>query len=148
MGAKSTSYDNSLLQLIFNGTVTSATGWSSLVANPGSPAANLYVSLHTAVLNASSAQNTSEAAYTGYQRVGVARTSGGWIISGSSVSPATPGVTFPACTGTTETEVAFAVGTAQTGPGMVLYYGTITPSISVSNGVTPQLTTASTITEQ
>jgi hypothetical protein len=39
------------------------------------------------------------------------------------------------------------VGTDQTGAGKVLYKGTVTPNISVSTGVTPQLTTASTITE-
>ena len=151
MAAKSTNYDTALLNLIFNATVPSTSGysgWNALVANAAAPAANLYVSLHTATLTAAAVQTTSEAGYSGYARVPVARTSGGWIISGASVSPASPGILFPAATGGSETEVAFAIGTQPTGAGMVLYYGTISPTIAVSNGVTPQLTTASTVTEQ
>jgi hypothetical protein len=147
MPAKGSNYDNALLQLIFNGTVSDVTDWSSLVANSGSPATVLYVSLHTATLSATASQNTTEAAYNRYSRVAVARTSSGWTVSGSSVSP-TSSINFPAATGGGEIEVAWAVGTAQTGAGTVLYYGGINPTISVSNGVTPSLTSASTITEQ
>jgi hypothetical protein len=39
------------------------------------------------------------------------------------------------------------VGTDASGAGKILYYGTISPNISISNGVTPILTTASAITE-
>ena len=148
MAAKSTNYDNAILNLIFNGNVQNYTGWGSLVANAPSSAANLYVSLHTAALTASATQNTNEAAYVGYQRVAVARSSSGWVINGSSVSPASPGILFPAATGGNEIEVAFAIGTEPTGAGMILYYGTINPTIAVSLGITPELTSASTITEQ
>jgi hypothetical protein len=40
-----------------------------------------------------------------------------------------------------------SAGTAASGTGKLLYFGTITPNIVVGNGVTPQLTTASVITE-
>lgn len=40
-----------------------------------------------------------------------------------------------------------AVGKATSGAGQILYSGTVTPNISISNGVTPRLTTASTVTE-
>ena len=40
-----------------------------------------------------------------------------------------------------------AIGTASSGAGKVLYKGTVTPNISISTGVTPELTTASTVTE-
>lgn len=141
---KGNTFINDLLKLIFN-----ATAISSLADNAASsPQTNLFVSLHTATLSASSTQNSSEAAYTSYQRVAVARTSGGWTVTGQSVSPAAT-IIFPAASGGSETETYWAVGTAALtpGPGKVLYFGTISPTIAVSNGVTPELSTASTITE-
>ena len=133
-----------LLALIFN-----ATAISSLADNAASnPATNLYVSLHTASPGAGGNQHTNEAAYTSYDRVAVARTSGGWSVSGQAVTPVAT-IIFPAATGGSETETDWAVGTAAhtPGTGKILYFGTISPTIAVSNGVTPELSTASTITE-
>jgi len=79
--------------------------------------------------------------------VSVARTAGGWTITGNSVSPVAA-IDFPECTGGTSTITHFAVGTASTGTGKILYSGTVTPNISVASNVTPRLTTASTITEE
>jgi hypothetical protein len=62
------------------------------------------------------------------------------------VSP-TAEIPFPEATGGTNTITHFAVGTASSGTGKVLYKGTVTPNISVSTGVTPILTVGSTITE-
>jgi len=62
------------------------------------------------------------------------------------VSPASA-ISFPACTGGTETATHAAVGVAVSGASKILYSGAISPTISISSGVTPQLTTASTITE-
>lgn len=42
---------------------------------------SLYVSLHTADPGTTGDQTTSEATYTSYARVAVARTSGGWTIA-------------------------------------------------------------------
>ena len=41
----------------------------------------------------------------------------------------------------------FSVGTASSGAGKILYSGTVTPNIVTGNGVTPQLTTSTQITE-
>ena len=140
--AKSPTFENDWLKLVFN-----ATAIANLADNAGtSPVTNLHVSLHTANPGSSSDQTTSEATYTGYARVAVARTSSGWTVTTNSVSPAAL-ISFPACTGGTNTITHFAVGTASTGAGKILYSGTVTPNISVSSGVTPQLTTASAITE-
>jgi hypothetical protein len=44
--------------------------------------------------------------------------------------------------------ITFAsIGVATSGATNILYSGPVTPTINVSNGVTPRLTTASTITE-
>jgi len=76
----------------------------------------------------------------------LARTSVGWTVTNNSVSPAAA-ITFPAATGGTETVTHFGVGTGASGTGKLLYKGAVTPNISVRNGVTPQLTTATAITE-
>lgn len=142
MAAKGATFDNDLLKLIFNGTAI-----ANIADNAASgPLSNLYVSLHTATLTSASTQTTSECAYTSYARVAVARTSGGWTVSTNSVVPAAT-ITFPAATGGSETATYFAVGTAISGTGKVLYWGPISPTIVISTGVTPQLSTSTAISE-
>lgn len=140
--SKGNTFENDLLKLIFN-----ATAIANIADNAGSsPLTNLYVSLHTADVGEAGDQTTNECAYTGYARVAVARTTGGWTVTNNSVSPVSP-IEFPQATGGTETATHWAVGTAASGAGKVLYKGTISPTIAISNGVTPRLGTASAITE-
>jgi len=140
--SKSNAFENSLLKLIFN-----ATAIANLADNAASsPLTNLYVSLHTADPGEAGDQSTSEATYTSYARVAVLRTTGGWTVTNNSVSPVA-NIDFANCTGGTNTITYFGVGTAASGAGVLYYSGTVSPSISVSSGVTPRLTTASTITE-
>ncbi len=139
MGTGST-FANDLLKLVFN-----ATAIANIADNAStSPLTNLYASLHTADPSSGN-QSTGEAAYTSYARVAVARTSGGWTVSTNTVVPAAT-ISFPAATGGSETEAYAAIGTLSSGTGKVLFAGAISPTISVSNGVTPQLTTSSTLT--
>ena len=77
----------------------------------------------------------------------MARTAGGWTVTNNSVSPVA-NIDFPAATGGSGTVTYFGVGSASSGSGVLYYSGTVTPSISVTSGVTPRLTTASTITEE
>lgn len=142
MAGKSSTFDNQFLQLIFN-----AVAITGLATNAtSSPLTTLWVSLHTADPTATGNQSTSEATYTSYARVGVARTSGGWVITGSSVSPVS-NIVFPQATGGSSTITNFSVGTAQTGTGQILYTGSVSPTITVTTGITPQLTTLTSITE-
>jgi len=136
--------ENDLLKLLFN-----ATAIANIADNAASsPLTSLYVSLHTGDPGEAGNQTTSEIAYTGYARVAVLRNGTGWTVTGSSVSPAAA-ITFGAMTaGAGGSVTHFAVGTAVSGTGKILYSGTVTPNISVVNGVTPQLTTASAITEE
>jgi hypothetical protein len=141
-GGKASTFENDLLKLIFN-----ATPIANIADNAAaSPLTNLYVSLHTADPGTGGSQTTSEAAYTSYARVAVVRTSAGWTVTGNSVSPAAT-ITFPSATGGSETETFFAVGTASTGAGKILYRGTVTANIAVTSGITPQLSTSTAITE-
>jgi hypothetical protein len=140
--SKGNTLENDLLKLIFN-----ATAIANLADNAATaPLTNLYLSFHTADPGEAGDQTTSEATYTSYARIAVARTSGAWTVTANSVSPvaAINGVT---ATGGTNTLTHFAVGTASSGTGKILYSGTVTPNIVVTSGVTPQLTTASTVTE-
>lgn len=144
--SKSNACETALLSLIFANSnfanVGDATGLRG-----SSTAGSLYVSLHTADPGEAGDQTTSEAAYTSYARVAVARSGAGWTVTGNSVSPAAT-VTFPAGTGGSGTVTHFGVGTASSGAGVLLYSGTVSPNIVTGNGVTPTLTTASAITEE
>lgn len=140
--SKGNTFENDLVKLIFQ-----ATAISNIADNAASsPLTNLYVSLHTADPGEAGDQTTSETSYTSYARVAVARSGSGWTVTGNSVSPAA-NVDFPQCTGGSATITHAAVGTASSGTGKLLYKGALTPNISVSSGVTPRITTSSTITE-
>ena len=140
--SKGDTFENDWMTLIFQGTAN-----ANIADNAAtSPLTNLFVALHTADPGETGTQSTSEATYTGYARVSVARTSGGWTVTANSVSPVA-NIDFGACTAGTNTITHWSVGVASSGATKLLYSGTVSPSISVSSGVTPRLTTASTITE-
>lgn len=104
-----------------------------------STAGSFFISLHTASPGATGTQSTTEAAYTSYARVAVARSSAGWTITGNApiIAENAAAVTFPAATGGTETETYFAFGSLTSGAGVVYGYGALTSSLAVSNGITP-----------
>jgi hypothetical protein len=140
--SKSNAYETDVLGLLFNGTAI------ALVADntATTPLTNLFLSLHSSDPGEAGTQTTNEVAYTDYARATVARTSGGFTVSGNSVVLAA-NVDFPACSGSSATATHFAVGSLVSGAGKIFYSGTVTPNISISTGVTPRLTTGTTITE-
>lgn len=134
--SKGNTTENDVLLLLFNGTALS---WN---ANT-----NLYVSLHTADPGEAGSQTTSEATYGSYARVTVARTSGGWTVSGNTSSNAAL-IQFPQCTSGSNTLTYVAIGTATSGTGQILYSGALNSSLAVSTGIQPQFAIgALTITE-
>lgn len=141
--SKGDTFENDLLKLIYN-----ATPISGLADNAASsPLVNIYVALHTADPGEAGSQTTSEAAYPGYARVAVARTAGGWTVTGNSVSPAAD-VVFPARSGAgTETITHFSTGTAASGAGKVLHSGAGSPTVAVTLGIAPRVLAGTTITE-
>jgi hypothetical protein len=130
--SKGNTFETDFLKLIFQ-----ATAITGLAENHSSPNANVYVSLHTGDVGEGGDQTTSEATYTSYARVAVARTSGGWTVA-SGACENTAAITFPACTGGSNTITHFAVGTDTSGAGKVLYKGALTSSLAVSSGITPE----------
>ncbi len=143
--SKSNYLENAILALLFNGTAIANVADNAATG----PLTSLYVSLHTADPGDAGSQTTSEVAYTSYARVAVARTSGGWTISGTSPTQVVPAATisFPTGTGGSGTATYFAVGTASSGAGNILYSGAVSPSIVCGAGITPQLTVATAISE-
>lgn len=143
--SKSNSWENGLLLLLFNNTDFANVGNAGGLR--GSTAAgSFYLSLHTADPGEAGDQTTNEVAYTSYARVAVARTSGGFTVSGNAASLAA-NTDFPAGTGGSGTATHFGIGTASSGAGVLLYKGTITPNIACGNGVTPRLNAGQIITE-
>lgn len=140
---KSTTTSNNWLNLVF-----SATAIANLADNAASsPNTNLYISLHSADPGAAGTQSTSEIGYTSYARVAVARSGSGWTTSTvASVSPQSS-IVFPTGSGGSGTATYFSIGMLSSGAGIILYSGPISPSIVCGNGVTPTLTTATTVTE-
>ena len=143
--SKSNAFENAWLQMVFqNATIANIGDATGLRGS--TTAGQLFFSLHTADPGEVGTQATSEVSYTGYARVGVARSGAGFTVTDNSVSPAA-NIDFPACTAGTATATHFSVGVASSGAALVLYKGAISPTIAIAAGVTPRLTTATAITE-
>lgn len=130
---KSTSFANSFLLLMLN-----ATTFNFFAENDStSPNTDLYLSLHTADPGIGGSQLTNETAYTNYTRIAVARTAGGWTVTGAAAEN-TALAQFPQCgvTGSTITHVA--IGRDSTGAGLVLWAGALNSSLAVANLIQPQ----------
>lgn len=133
--------ENNIMKLLFN-----ATPWANIADNAAaSPLTQLAVALHSADPLDTGNQSTSEIAYGAYARVNVNRNSGGWTVTANSVSPAAS-IDFPAGTSGSGTVTNFSVGKTGGGATDILFSGTVTPNITVGNGITPRLSTATAIT--
>jgi hypothetical protein len=136
-------FENDLLALIFN-----ATAIANLADNAATaPLTQIAFALHTADPGEAGNMSTSEAAYASYARVNVNRNTGGFPApSGGAISPAA-NITFPASTGAGSTITHASCGPTGGGATKIFFSGTVTPNIAIgAAGITPQLTTASTIT--
>lgn len=128
-------FETALLSLIFENTAAANIG--DATGLPGSATAgSFYISLHTADPGETGDQTTSEAAYTSYARVAVARSTAGWTVSGNSVTN-DAAITFPAATGGSATCTYFGIGTDSSGAGNLLFSGALGASLAVSSGITP-----------
>jgi hypothetical protein len=123
--SKGNTTENDVIDFMFNGTAMPSYG------------ANLYVSLHTADPGEAGDQTTSQATYVGYARVAVSRDSGGWTVTNNEAENVAE-ITFPECTGGTNTITHVSIGTAASGAGQILYKGALTAPIEVSNLITPR----------
>ena len=127
--------ESALLNLLFNNTDWANVGDAAGLQNSAT-AGSFYVALHTADPGDAGTQSTSEASYTGYARVAVARSAGGWTVSGNQVSN-TATVQFGECTAGSAVVTHFSVGLLSSGAGDILYSGALDATRSISAGITP-----------
>lgn len=127
--------ETALLNLLFNNVDWANIGDAAGLQNSAA-AGSFYVALHTADPGDAGNQSTNEVSYTGYARVAVARTAGGWTVSGNQVSN-TATVQFGECTAGSATATHFSVGLLTSGAGDILYSGALSASRSISSGITP-----------
>jgi hypothetical protein len=133
--------ESAIMKLVFQ-----AIAWANYADNAAvSPEANIAVALHTADPGDAGTLATSEVTYAGYTRINVARSVSGWSESNGVVSPVS-NIDFPAGTGGSGIVTHFSTGRTGGGAASALWQGTVVPSIVCGNGVTPRLTTASTLT--
>jgi hypothetical protein len=123
------------IDLIFLNAAWANVGDSSGL-QPSGAAGNLYVSLHTADPGEAGNQTTSEATYTGYARKAVARTSGGFTRSSSTISN-TATVQFDECTSGSNVITHFSIGVASSGTGQIIVSGALNTPRTISAGITP-----------
>jgi hypothetical protein len=125
-----------LLDLLFLNTDWANIGDAAGLQNSAT-AGSFYISLHSADPGEAGTQSTNEISYTGYARVAVNRTAGGWTRTTSTIAN-TALVQFGQCTGGTATATHFGIGTDSTGAGNLLMKGALNASLSISNGIQPQ----------
>lgn len=132
--SKSNATENDFVKFIGNAVAMPAYGGS------------LQVNLHTADPGEAGTATTSAPTYTGYAAVAVLRDASGWTIC-DGTNPFAPNasgngfkntaeVTFPECTGGSDTITHASVSVVAT--GQILYKGALTASINISNLITPR----------
>ena len=127
--------ETALLNLLFVNLAWAGVG-NAPGLQPAGAAGSFYVALHTADPGDAGGQSTSEAAYTGYGRVAVARSALGFTVSGNQVSN-TATVQFGECSAGTASVTHFSVGTAGSGAGSIIYSGALSATRNISSGITP-----------
>ena len=109
-------FENDLMKLIYQGTAI-----ANIADNASSsPLTNVYASLATADPGLTGDQTTSEVSYTGYARVAVARTTGGFTISGNNLITAANIVFGQRTDNASTTALWLVIGTASSGTGKIL----------------------------
>ena len=128
---------NAILDLIFT-----AITWADVAEEVvSSPATAFFVSLHTADPTETGTQVTSEAAYPApYARQSVARTTGGWAVTGTDPANVdnVAAITFPECTSGSETSSDFGIGENTSGAGNLYFFGALDSDLIVSTNVQPE----------
>lgn len=134
MSMSNTSETN-LLLLLFNNTDWANVGDAAGLQNSAT-AGSFYVRLHTADPGEAGTGSTNEVSYTGYAPVAVARTAGGWTVSGNQVSN-TATVQFGECTAGSATATNFSVCVGSGAGADIIYSGALSASRAISSGITP-----------
>lgn len=122
--SKGNTTENDILAKIFTAT-----------ALPWDAATDLEIHLHTADPGEAGTSATSEATYTSYAPVSVARTGSGWTVTGNSCSNDAI-IQFPQATGGTNALTHVSITPASS--TQILYSGALSATLNVSSGIQPQ----------
>lgn len=142
--SKTNTWENDLLLHVFNNSDVSLVGDATGLRG-SSTAGSLFLSLHTADPGEAGAQNTNETTYTGYARVGVARSGAGFTVSGNAVNLAA-NVDFGQCTASPGGNIThFGIGASSSGAGKLLYKGALNSALAMAINVIPRMTTTQSI---
>lgn len=139
--------ENAIMNLIFRSVV-----WAGYASAVGTET-NIGIVLHTADPGEAGNATTNEiqvATYTGYTRINVLRTTGGWTASVNGTINPSANLDFPTSTGGTGASATYfstaaSNGNPPTGAAAILWSGTIQPPITIGVTVTPRLTTATSL---
>lgn len=137
--SKSNAAENDLMLLEFNN-VNWANVGDAVGLRGSTTAGSFFVNIHTADPGETGDQTTSKIAYTNYLGyVPVARTSGGWTVSGTAPTQAVNvgAVTFEACGASGATAAYFTVGRSSSSTGEIVYSGALTAPLIINAGITP-----------
>lgn len=136
--AYTTASANAMLKLILQ---------AIAIAGLADPAASggltqLWLSLHAGQPAAVADQTSNEISYTGYGRVSVPRSNLGWTVTGADAALVNAVQFLPMSGGAGGTVTHIGLGTAQSGAGLLLVHGPISPVIPVQLGFVPRLSPA------
>jgi hypothetical protein len=133
----SDAFESDLLKLIYNNTAIANIGDATgVVGSTG--VGSIFVALHTADPGEAGTQATNEAAYTGYARVAVVRSSAGWTVSGTAPTQVSNAavITFGTSTVGTPTITHFSIGYQSAGATKILNSGALTTAQVINIGGT------------
>lgn len=131
-------FENDLLALILTNVALPNMG-DTAGLQPAAAAGSLYISAHTgSLLDTHTDQTQFEAAYTGYARVGVARSAAEWTVT-AGVGDNDNAITFPASSSGPESLVDFGIGfSGSLVAGSLQMFGTLDAPLVVNNLITPE----------
>jgi hypothetical protein len=139
MSAAPNAFETALLQHILQNADIAGLGDATGLRG-SSAAGSLYLSLHTSDVGEAGSQTTNETSYTNYARVAIPRNSGG---SGFGVTDDTgtnnAEILFPTCGVTGAACTHWALGTASSGAGVVLWKGSLPSTFNVASGIAPRV---------
>lgn len=133
--SKGNTFENDIMAFTFNNTAVSGIGTS------------LFIALHTADPGESGDQTTSEAAYTGYTRIGVNRNGGGFTVVANQATN-TAEVLFPTSTSGPEVITHVSVGVNASGASKILYKGALSSSLTVNNNIAPRFVAGAIVVQE
>jgi len=131
--SKSNTQETAYLKLVFQNIAMANVGDAAGI-QPSAVAGSLYVALYED--DPLDTDLGTEATYTSYARVAVARAVGGWTVSSNTVSN-TATVTFPVSTGGSSTVTHYGIHTALAA-GDLVGSGALSSSLAIASTDTPK----------